>query len=81
MRAVSSGDPNDAAASPRNSMVPFSLRGHVGERAGLTLWGFTDKIPWITDYPESFSGYGAATPLDAAYRRKPAWTGIADALK
>ncbi|MDF2585909.1 MAG: glycoside hydrolase [Mycobacterium sp.] len=48
---------------------------------GLTLWGFTDKRSWITDYPDSFSGYGAATPLDATYRRKPAWTGIADALK
>lgn len=48
---------------------------------GLTLWGFTDKRSWITDYPESFTGYGAATPLTADYRRKPAWTGIADALK
>lgn len=48
---------------------------------GLTLWGFTDKRSWITDYPDSFSGYGAATPLDAAYHRKPAWTGIADALR
>lgn len=48
---------------------------------GLTLWGFTDKRSWITDYPDSFSGYGAAIPLTAGYRRKPAWTGIADALK
>lgn len=48
---------------------------------GLTLWGFTDKRSWITDYPDSFSGYGAATPLTEDYRRKPAWTGIADALK
>lgn len=48
---------------------------------GLTLWGFTDKRSWITDYPDSFSGYGAATPLATDYRRKPAWTGIADALK
>lgn len=48
---------------------------------GLTLWGFTDKRSWITDYPDSFSGYGAATPMTADYRRKPAWTGIADALK
>ncbi len=48
---------------------------------GITLWGFTDKRSWITDYPESFSGYGAATPLGADYRRKPGWTGIADALK
>lgn len=48
---------------------------------GITLWGFTDKRSWITDYPDSFSGYGAATPLGLDYRRKPAWTGIADALK
>ncbi|WP_454793068.1 endo-1,4-beta-xylanase [Mycolicibacterium lutetiense] len=48
---------------------------------GLTLWGFTDKRSWITDYPDSFSVYGAATPLTNDYRRKPAWTGIADALK
>lgn len=48
---------------------------------GLTLWGFTDKRSWITDYPDSFSGYGAATPLTERYSRKPAWTGIADALE
>ncbi len=48
---------------------------------GLTLWGFTDKRSWITDYPDSFSGYGAATPLTDDYRRKPAWKGIADALR
>jgi endo-1,4-beta-xylanase len=47
--------------------------------SGITLWGFTDKRSWITDYPDSFSGYGAATPT-AAYERKPAWTGIADVL-
>lgn len=48
---------------------------------GLTVWGFTDKHSWITDYPDSFSGYGAATPLAGDYGRKPAWIGIADALK
>jgi endo-1,4-beta-xylanase len=48
---------------------------------GLTLWGFTDKRSWITDYPDSFSGYGAATLLTDDYQRKPAWTGIADALE
>jgi endo-1,4-beta-xylanase len=48
---------------------------------GITLWGFTDKRSWITDYPDTFTGYGAATPMTADYRRKPAWTGIADALK
>ncbi|MHA3021807.1 endo-1,4-beta-xylanase [Mycobacterium sp. BMJ-28] len=48
--------------------------------SGITLWGFTDKRSWITDYPDTFSGYGAATPTTAAYTRKPAWTGILDAL-
>lgn len=48
--------------------------------SGITLWGFTDKRSWITDYPQSFSGYGAATPLTAGYERKPAWSGISDAL-
>jgi endo-1,4-beta-xylanase len=48
--------------------------------SGITLWGFTDKRSWITDYPDTFSGYGAATPTTATYTRKPAWTGILDAL-
>ena len=48
--------------------------------SGITLWGFTDKRSWITDYPETFSGYGAATPLTAAYRPKPAWTGLTGPL-
>ncbi len=48
---------------------------------GITLWGFTDKRSWITDYPESFSGYGAALPLSPRYERKPAWAGITDALE
>jgi endo-1,4-beta-xylanase len=48
---------------------------------GITLWGFTDKRSWITDYPDSFSGYGAATPLATTYERKPAWKGIAEALQ
>lgn len=48
--------------------------------SGITLWGFTDKRSWITDYPDTFSGYGAATPTTATYARKPAWQGIVDAL-
>jgi endo-1,4-beta-xylanase len=48
--------------------------------SGITLWGFTDKRSWITDYPDTFSGYGAATPTTATYARKPAWSGIVDAL-
>lgn len=53
---------------------------HQPRCSGITLWGFTDKRSWITDYPDTFSGYGAATPLTATYTRKPAWTGILDAL-
>jgi endo-1,4-beta-xylanase len=49
--------------------------------SGITLWGFTDKRSWITDYPDTFSGYGAATPTTVDYTRKPAWTGILDALR
>lgn len=48
--------------------------------SGITLWGLTDKRSWITDYPDTFSGYGAATPTTTAYERKPAWSGILDAL-
>ncbi|QNJ93483.1 endo-1,4-beta-xylanase [Mycolicibacterium fluoranthenivorans] len=48
---------------------------------GITLWGFTDKRSWITDYPDTFSGYGAATPLTTNYQRKPARDGIAEALQ
>lgn len=48
--------------------------------SGITLWGFTDKHSWITDYPDSFSGYGAATPLTTAYEPKPAWTGLTGPL-
>jgi endo-1,4-beta-xylanase len=53
---------------------------HQPACSGITLWGFTDKRSWITDYPDTFSGYGAATPTTATYARKPAWEGIVDAL-
>jgi endo-1,4-beta-xylanase len=53
---------------------------HQPRCSGITLWGFTDKRSWITDYPDTFSGYGAATPTTATYARKPAWDGIVDAL-
>jgi endo-1,4-beta-xylanase len=53
---------------------------HQPRCSGITLWGFTDKRSWITDYPDTFSGYGAATPTTATYVRKPAWDGIFDAL-
>lgn len=49
--------------------------------SGLTLWGFTDKHSWITDYPDTFSGYGAATPLTAQYVPKPAWDGLTEPLR
>jgi endo-1,4-beta-xylanase len=46
-------------------------------RAVLT-WGFTDKYSWI---PRFRPGFGAALPLDADYRPKPAWRAIQDTLE
>lgn len=48
---------------------------------GVTVWGFTDKRSWITDYPATFSGYGNANVLGAAYQVKPAWNGVEQALR
>ena len=47
---------------------------------GITLWGFTDKRSWVTDYPESFPGYGPALPISQRYERKPVWAGITGPL-
>ncbi|GAA3120462.1 endo-1,4-beta-xylanase [Streptomyces rameus] len=44
---------------------------------GVTVWGFTDADSWV---PDTFPGYGAATPYDENYRPKPAYQGIAQAL-
>ncbi|MFJ7151939.1 endo-1,4-beta-xylanase [Streptomyces sp. NPDC100445] len=43
----------------------------------VTVWGFTDADSWV---PDTFPGYGAATPYDANYQPKPAYHGIAEAL-
>jgi endo-1,4-beta-xylanase len=43
----------------------------------VLVWGFTDKYSWI---PEWFPGFGAATVFDQRYTRKPAWSGVLDAL-
>ncbi|WP_369233873.1 endo-1,4-beta-xylanase [Streptomyces sp. R21] len=43
----------------------------------FTVWGFTDKYSWV---PGVFTGQGAATPLDEAYAKKPAYTALAEAL-
>lgn len=48
---------------------------------GVTVWGFTDKRSWITDYPATFSGYGNANLLGADYQPKPAWRGVEQALR
>jgi endo-1,4-beta-xylanase len=48
---------------------------------GVTVWGFTDRRSWISDYPATFSGYGNANLLDRDYRTKPAWNEMADALR
>lgn len=42
------------------------------------VWGFTDRHSWI---PSQTPGYGAATPYDEQLRPKPAWAGLAAALR
>ncbi|OJT02462.1 Endo-1,4-beta-xylanase C [Trametes pubescens] len=44
---------------------------------GATLWDFTDKYSWV---PSTFSGQGAACPWDQNLVKKPAYTGIVNAL-
>src|SRR4029453_17489946 len=39
----------------------------------FTLWGFTDKYSWV---PGFFTGQGEATPLDANFQPKPAYTAL-----
>lgn len=48
---------------------------------GMTVWGFTDRRSWITDYPETFSGYGSANLLDRDYHPKPAWEALRSAFR
>lgn len=43
----------------------------------LQTWGFTDKYSWI---PSTFSGFGAALPLDTTYRPKGAYNALRDAI-
>ncbi|CCM00687.1 uncharacterized protein FIBRA_02726 [Fibroporia radiculosa] len=50
----------------------------VSQCVGVTVWDWTDKYSWI---PSTFPGYGAATPWDDNYQRKPAFDGIAIALE
>ncbi|MDT0434177.1 MULTISPECIES: endo-1,4-beta-xylanase [Streptomyces] len=49
----------------------------VARCVNLTVWGFTDSDSWVDS---TFPGYGAATPYDASYAPKPAYTAIAQAL-
>lgn len=43
----------------------------------FVLWGFTDRHSWIPSY---FRGWGAALPFDEAYRPKPAYRALMEAL-
>ncbi len=43
----------------------------------FVTWGFTDKYSWI---PQFFPGNGAALPFDQAYRQKPAYHALLQAL-
>ncbi|OGE49534.1 hypothetical protein PENARI_c021G07087 [Penicillium arizonense] len=44
---------------------------------GVTIWDYTDKYSWV---PSTFSGQGAACPWDDNLVKKPAYTGILNAL-
>ncbi|KAJ5758291.1 uncharacterized protein N7511_006985 [Penicillium nucicola] len=44
---------------------------------GVTIWDYTDKYSWV---PSTFSGQGAACPWDDQLVKKPAYTGILNAL-
>lgn len=44
---------------------------------GITIWDWTDKYSWV---PGTFSGQGAACPWDSNFAKKPAYTGILNAL-
>jgi endo-1,4-beta-xylanase len=44
---------------------------------GFSTWGFTDKYSWV---PEYYPGRGAALPFDEAYRPKPAYRAMMEAL-
>ncbi|VDR37543.1 endo-1,4-beta-xylanase [Tsukamurella paurometabola] len=48
---------------------------------GMTVRAFTDRRSWITDYPDTFSGYGSANLLDRDYRPKPAWEALRAAFR
>ena len=45
---------------------------------GITVWDFTDRYSWI---PSVFPGHGAALPYDKDLKKKPAYDGIANALR
>lgn len=44
---------------------------------GVTIWDWTDKYSWV---PNTFPGYGAACPWDENLQKKPAYSGILNAL-
>ncbi len=62
-------------ASGYEDLVRFCL--DEARCRGFVLWGFTDRHSWI---PGFRPGWGAALPLDADYRPKPAYEAIAAAL-
>ena len=62
-------------ASGYGDLVRFCL--DEAQCRGFVFWGFTDRHSWI---PGFRPGWGAALPLDADYRPKPAYETIAAAL-
>ena len=47
----------------------------------VTTWGLSDRTNWIDRaYPRDDGAHARPLPLDAGYRRKPAWEAIGKAF-
>lgn len=64
------------AAGPATATSSSEQSASAGGFTGITLWGFTDKHTWITEF------YHADAPLifDKSYRRKPSYYAVRQAL-
>lgn len=47
---------------------------------GLTTWGFTDRVSWVTSRV-GYPGFGRALPFDANYAPKPAYEAMLQRLQ
>ncbi|GAA1016124.1 endo-1,4-beta-xylanase [Tsukamurella strandjordii] len=73
--------PEDLRRQGRMYATMTGLCRELSACTGVTVWGFTDKRSWITDYPDTFSGYGSANLLDREYQSRPAWNEFIGALR